>query len=213
MEKLAEQAERMGVSLTDDQLAQVGVYLSELEKWNVRINLVSSRAGPDLLAQHVLDSLTPIPHLEGIESLIDVGSGAGFPGIPIKIGRPGIRVYLIEARRKKCSFLTHVLSRLGLNGIEAIWARIEDPSVAARFSDQKVDCMIARASLTEEALFSAADDLLGEGGRIVLMKGAISEADRGKIETRAARYGREIVEVFPYQFPWLRNERLLVVIE
>ena len=213
LEGLRTQALSFSVSLDPSQLEQIRLYLTELLRWNQKINLISVSKASDLLTCHVLDCFSPLPSLEGLTSILDVGSGAGFPGIPIKIARPQLQVILVEARRKKASFLGQVIQRLCLTGSEALWARVESEVLSERFSRNPVDCLITRASGAEPGILSAAKELLRVGGKIILMKGALSEGYLRELEKRVGNHGRRIAQISPYSLPGLTQERNLVLIE
>ena len=115
-------AEELGISLTVEQVNSLFIFLAELKKWNSRINLTAIKGEGDTVIKHVLDSLS---HIKGFIpapglSLLDMGSGAGFPAIPIKIACPGIAVTLVESIKKKASFLRHAVRTLALAGAEVM---------------------------------------------------------------------------------------------
>jgi 16S rRNA (guanine527-N7)-methyltransferase len=171
LETLAKCAAAIGVPLGKSQLALFAAYLRELLLWNRKINLVSERSSREIVLRHFLDSLTAVPFLDGSEgSLLDLGSGGGFPGIPLRIARPGLKVTLVEASRKKSSFESHVILTLGLEGITAVRARVEelasDPSWGGRF-----DLLISRAAFKLPELVQAGAFFLKPGGRLMAMKG------------------------------------------
>ncbi len=107
----------LGLDLSPPQLDQFLTYLDLLLKWNRRINLTALRSPDDIITRHFLDSLLLLPHLPETGRLLDIGSGAGFPGLPLKIARPGLSVDLVEATTKKASFLKEAVRRLGLSGV------------------------------------------------------------------------------------------------
>ena len=213
LEDLRKHALSYSVSLDPSQLAQIRLYLSELLRWNQKINLISVSDARDLLLRHVLDSLVPIPFLEGVNNIMDVGSGAGFPGIAVKIASRHLRVFLVEARRKRASFLGQVINKLCLNDIEAIWSRIESRVLAERFFRNPVDCMITRASGAESDILTAGKYLLRVGGKILLMKGALSEEETQRLEKIVDGQERRIAWIAPYRLPNVTQERNLVLIE
>lgn len=141
-------------------------YLSELSKWNRTYNLSGIKTTRDIVIKHFLDSLLfkkVVP--PEVRSIADVGSGAGFPGIPLKIVEPGLRLYLIEPRHKKATFLRHICSLLGLEGVEILNRRVED------VTGLKVDAAVTRALFSASDFIKKAGGILAEGGILVLSKG------------------------------------------
>src|SRR4030067_2642864 len=119
----------LGVALDDRSVSAFMAYLRELKAWNRKINLTSIDEDEDIIVRHFLDSLTVCRFLTGAERLLDIGSGAGFPGLPIKIAMPGTDVVLLDTVTKKVHFIRHMIRTLGLqaNGaVEAVSARVEE---------------------------------------------------------------------------------------
>jgi 16S rRNA (guanine527-N7)-methyltransferase len=114
-----------GIELSEDQLSLFQIYLDELCVWNRRMNLTGLSHRERMVFELFLDSLIPAPHLVGTGRLLDVGSGAGFPGIPLKICKPRLKAHLLEANSKKVSFLKQVIRLLNLDETEVIRGRIE----------------------------------------------------------------------------------------
>lgn len=210
---LQEQASRFHVSLGQREEILLRTYLYELLRWNRKFNMISVTTAEELLIQHVLDSLVVLPLLKDGEVLLDVGSGAGFPGIPIKIARPCLRVYLLEARRKRASFLQFVISKLGLEGIDAIWGRLETGTGDSGLIPEPADCILTRASGAEEAILKVSEKLLRSGGRIVLMKGSFEGEQRMSWDRWAIKEGRRMAAIHAYRLPEVSGERHLVVYE
>ena len=119
---LQEGAAQLGVSLSTEQVKCFTLYLRELNQWRKRINLSSRKDDREIIIKDFLDSLTIIKYLPLNTSLMDLGSGAGFPGIPLKIVRPDLKLLLLETTRKKVFFLKDVQRVLGLSGIEVRWS-------------------------------------------------------------------------------------------
>jgi 16S rRNA (guanine527-N7)-methyltransferase len=169
-ELLQNGAQELGISLTNEQINSVFIYLAELHKWNQKINLTAIRDEKDIIIKHVLDSLsflkgfTPASGLR----LLDMGSGAGFPGLPIKIAHPEISVTLVESTKKKASFLRHIIRTLKLTGTEVLDMRTEE------LTDKHLsacDIVTARAFADIRSAIIAALPLLKPGGLLVLSRG------------------------------------------
>ncbi len=163
-------AREIGIDLSIEQENSLFIYLAELKKWNRKINLTAIRDEQDIIIKHVLDSLTytkgfgPRPGLR----LMDMGSGAGFPAVPIKLVWPGIAVTMVESIHKKASFLRHVVRTLALSDVEVVDERTE------RLSEQFLnafDVVTARAFASINSAVESARPFLKKGGSLVLSRG------------------------------------------
>ena len=156
----------LSLVLSEDQLRAFMTYLSELKRWNKAYNLTALKTDEDIVIKHFLDSLLYLRAIpEGEISVMDVGSGAGFPGIPIKIMRPETEMHLLEPSRKKAGFLRHVIRMFGLEGIEVVEKRIEDVGLLM------VDVAVTRALFDIKEFAEKAFSHLNKGGRLVVSKG------------------------------------------
>jgi len=167
---IASGAATMGVGITSEHLAQFAVHAQTLDRWNQRINLTAISDPGDVAVKHFIDSLALVPLIPGDSFLLDIGSGAGFPGIPLKVAIPSITVMLIDASRKKVSFLRHLIRALGLKDIEARHIRAEEMVHEGGFSNA-FDVIVSRAMTTLDDLVAMADPLLKNGGILLAMKG------------------------------------------
>jgi 16S rRNA (guanine527-N7)-methyltransferase len=172
-------ARELGIELSLEGVNSICVYLAELKKWNRKINLTAIRDDRDAVIKHVLDSLAYTGGFQAVPglTLLDMGSGAGLPGIPIKLVQPGLTITLVESVKKKSSFLRHVVRTLQLTGIEVVDKRTEElpaPYLAA------YDVVTARAFAGMPQALAAGVPFLKAGGRMVLSRGpeeTISEED------------------------------------
>jgi 16S rRNA (guanine527-N7)-methyltransferase len=159
-----------GIALSEEQINAVFLYLTELEKWNRKINLTAIREERDIIIKHVLDSFSfikgfdPAPGLK----LLDMGSGAGFPAFPVKIARPEISVTLVESVKKKASFLRHIVRTLHLTGVDVADKRTNELPETHHAS---FDVVTARAFADMNAALSAGAPFLKPGGLMVLSRG------------------------------------------
>lgn len=192
--------------------------VSELLEWNRRVNLTAITDPSEVQTKHILDSLTLMPVLtrvlgNGSGRMVDVGTGAGFPALPLKIALPWLNVLLVEATGKKLAFAQHAIESLGLKGIEAIHGRAElvarDPAYRERF-DLAVARGVGRASILAELLLP----LVRLGQWSVLMK---SRSGLEEELTESARaidlFGGRVQEVIPADIPGLLEDRALIVLE
>ena len=163
-------AEELGLSLSIEQINSIFIYLTELKKWNQKINLTGIRDERDSLIKNVLDSFsyvkgfTPAPGL----TLLDMGSGAGFPALPIKIAYPGISITMVDSVKKKASFLRHIVRTLQLPGVTVLDKRTEEISSSLHAT---FDIVTARAFADMASALSAGTPFLRPDGRIVLSRG------------------------------------------
>ncbi len=139
--------------------------LTELEHWNTRINLTAIRDPQDMVSGHILDSLAVRPMLRG-SRVLDIGTGAGVPGLPLAIAEAEIEFRLLDANGRKISFVRHVIGELGLSNASAIKARIEDYA-----PDERFDTVIARALASIPRLLELAGHLVRDEGVLLALKG------------------------------------------
>lgn len=168
---LSEGAAAIGIRLGPAELDRFATYHREILLWNRRINLVSERSAQEIVIRHFLDSLTPAPFLDRPDgALIDLGSGGGFPGIPLRIALPGLHLSLVEASRKKSSFLSHAVRTLRLDGVQVIRKRVEELTAGEAFAG-RFDTLISRAAFKLPDLIRTASFFLKPGGQLIAMKG------------------------------------------
>lgn len=145
-------------------------YFELFEKWNSKINLMSVSNYKEFVDKHVLDALECLTAMEGVNSLLDLGTGGGFPGIPLKIVRKDLEVVVLDATRKKISFCEEVIRELGLKNIDAVWGRAEDEGIIKGLG--AFDAVISRATWELKDFLKIGHLYSGVGGKIVAMKGA-----------------------------------------
>lgn len=179
---LSDGAATIGIRLGPAELDRFAIYHREILLWNRRINLVSERSVQEIVIRHFLDSLTPAPFLDSPDgNLIDLGSGGGFPGIPLRIALPGLHLSLVETSRKKSSFLSHVVRTIRLDGVQVIRERVEEltrrESLSGRF-----DTLISRAAFKLPDLVRTAAFFLRPGGQLIAMKGPDPLEEMGETE-------------------------------
>jgi len=199
MTTLLDGARALALDLDEAQLAKLVAHLDLLDDWNTRMNLTAIRDRPSQLTKHLLDSLTVLPYLQG-ERIADVGSGAGFPGIPLAIVEPHRHFSLIESTGKKCRFLEHVRDALELKNVEVVQSRAESYKPEVRF-----DTVLARAVGPVADLVKVAGPLVVGGGRLLAMKGRYPQD-----ELAAKLNGWKVASVHPLTVPGLGEERHLV---
>lgn len=172
-------------------------YLALLVKWNAAYNLTAVRDPQQMLVKHLLDSLSILPQVKG-GTLIDVGTGAGLPGIVLAIARPELQVTLLDSNGKKVRFLKQVIAELKIANAQAVQSRVED-------FDARFDVVTSRAFATLADMIGWSGQLAAEGGEFLAMKGVRPDA-----EIAALPAGFKTVEVLPLAVPFLDEERHLV---
>lgn len=167
--QLAIGLERMQIEVTDDQCEALASYVALLVKWNRVINLTAVRDPHGMVHRHILDSLAVQEYIDR-ESLIDVGAGAGLPGVPLAILKPHLNVTLIDSVAKKTRFIQQAAAELKLNNITVLHSRVEEVQ-------QQAELVIARAFAAPEKLADLTHHLLPNGGRLLAMVGQLPERE------------------------------------
>jgi 16S rRNA (guanine527-N7)-methyltransferase len=164
-------AASIGVVIGEKERSLFQIYYEELLLWNERINLVSIKSPVDIWIKHFIDSLTALPFITvPTGRLLDIGSGAGFPGIPLKIAMNSLEIFLLEASRKRVSFQKHICRRLHLEGIHVMHKRLEELMKDDAYL-HTFDMVISRASFKLPQLVTISSPLLTKNGVLIAMKG------------------------------------------
>lgn len=161
----------LGIALDDQQLALFNVYKHEILQWNTKTNLISENSSREIIKRHFLDSLTALQFLPQQScKMMDVGCGAGFPGIPLKIAQPNLNLFLLEANRKKVSFVKNIIRLLNLAHTTVLHERVENIIKTAAWKES-FDVLISRATFTLSELFRLGEFFLVPGGDVIAFKG------------------------------------------
>jgi 16S rRNA (guanine527-N7)-methyltransferase len=217
MELLRNVAGDLGIDLTPTQLEMFQTYYEELAAWNRQRNLTAITDYEEVQVKHFADSLAVLPAVDAGDfgesiSLVDVGSGAGFPGLPLKIARPAWQVVLVESTRKKTAFLEHIITQLGLQDADVVWARAEDVGRDPAYREQ-FDIAVARAVADMAVLVEYALPLLHIGGWFVAQKGTDPRDELHAAEKAIETLGGAYRSTIPYRLPAFDEPLHLVVIE
>jgi 16S rRNA (guanine527-N7)-methyltransferase len=216
MEKLESGARKLGIDLSPEQLELFNTYYQELAAWNQRINLTGITGYEDVQLKHFLDSLTAAPLVEtrrgGSQRIIDVGTGGGLPGIPLKIARPGVRLALLEATAKKANFLRHLISMLGLEDTEVITGRAEEAARDA-VCREAFDIALSRALAPLPTLVEFTLPFVTVGGGVVAWKKGDIEDEIEGASKAIEVLGGKLREVRAIELEGLNDGRVLVIID
>lgn len=190
----------LGVALTEHDALRLLQLLEELARWNRRFNLTAIRHGPDMVTHHLLDSLAVSRYLQA-DTVVDVGTGAGFPGLPLALVNPERRFTLIDSNGKKIRFVSHALRTLGLVNVEVLQARVE-----ALRPDRPFDTVVARAFAPLPEMLELIAPLCGPHTRVLALKGR-----RPAQEIAALPAGWQ-AQSLPLTIPGLGEERCVIVL-
>jgi len=215
MQELEQQARTLlNIQLTKSQLDALQIYEQELMAWNERMNLTAFRDPKQVRIKHFLDSLTCISAMPDPASarVIDVGTGAGFPGLPLKIVYPNMELTLVESVGKKAEFCRHIINKLGLSGVLVLQKRIE---LVGQMPDhrQHYDWALARAVAMMPVLVEYLLPLVRIGGSMLAMKGESAPAETQQAEHAIALFGGHLRVLIPIVLPGVVDQRYLVIVD
>ena len=193
------------VALSEEQAELFFLYWRELQEWNRCTNITAINSPRDTIIKHFLDSLCVIGSIPGSGRLADIGSGGGFPGIPIAIVQPGLKVVLIEAARKKANFLRQVVRVLGLKTSEVYHGRAETLNGSERF-----ECIVSRAFSSIETFVKISTPLLADDGIIIAMKGKDIEQELNAAEQEIKKAQLIIAEERHFVLPFRGGTRTII---
>jgi 16S rRNA (guanine527-N7)-methyltransferase len=207
---LVKGAEQIGITVTAQVVESYLFYIEELKKWNKRTNLTSLTADREIAVKHFLDSLTVAPFLQGAKQVLDIGTGAGFPGMPLKILSPSIELVLLESSQKKCFFLRHIIRGLKLEGAVIVHGRAEDGKIQESYT-RGFDLVLSRALADLPTSLQLALPYAKGGGRIVGMRGKRGEQERD--ETDWNSLGLQLIEMRKLTLPFVEEQRVLLLFQ
>lgn len=208
-------AQQFNLTLSEGQLEAFECYSQELLSWNQRVNLTRITEPKEVVVKHFLDSLSIYLVLQTLSSsltLIDVGSGAGFPGLPLKIVLPELRLTLLEAVGKKMAFLQHLVKELSLTNVTFLTVRAEEAGQMPSQREQ-YDVAVARAVASLPILAEYTLPLIKVGGSVILQKGQHPAEEIRQAANALGILGGKVREIMPVSVPGLEAARHLVVIQ
>jgi 16S rRNA (guanine527-N7)-methyltransferase len=201
--QIAEGLSAMGIRLPGKASERFAQHLELIAKWNRVHNLTAIRETEQMVVLHLLDSLSVLPHLEGVGSILDVGTGPGLPGIPVAIARPEARVTLLDSSHKKCSFLEQAKAELALHNVEVVCDRVENWKPGKQFG-----AVVSRAFSDLADFIAQAQHLVAPGGRLIAMKGVYPFDEIARVPAT-----HRVAQVVELQVPHLEAKRHLVFVE
>ena len=210
---LKEGALEYGIKLSENQLNLFAIFLERLCFWNRKINLTSISGQRDMVLKLFLDSLSALPHLPPIGAVLDIGSGAGIPGLPLKIARPEFEIHLLDSKAKKISFLRDTIRKLELKNIKAYQGRAEQkfdlPSGLRPF----YDIVTARALTSLKETIKISYPFIAPNGLLVTYKGSKVEQEIKESETIMEELCLKISKTVLYLLPEIDGERCLLILK
>ena len=206
--ELKRECEKNKIMLLEEQIEKFYKYMNLLIEWNQKINLTAIVEPKEIIQKHFIDSMSVLDYIQDKKNIIDVGTGAGFPGIPIKIANPNINVTLLDSLQKRVNFLAEVVSQLELDKIKAVHSRAED---YAKENRESYDVAISRAVANMSTLVEYLLPYVKQDGIVICMKGPNIEDELEKSKKAISILGGKI-EHIEHLFLDEEMERNLIII-
>jgi 16S rRNA (guanine527-N7)-methyltransferase len=202
-------ARAIGLMLSDENIKSFELFATELKKWNSRVNLTAITRDDEIAIKHIIDSLHLAPFVFDDDNLLDMGSGAGIPVIPLKIIKPATIMFSVDSVGKKINFQRYMIRTLGLQRIEALQARAEELHKAY---SNKFSIITSRSFSRLDHFVSLAAPLLANGGRLLAMKGADIEDEITVSKDKLKELGFAVAAIHRYDLPCNMGKHSLVVL-
>lgn len=214
VDELKVAATEYGLNLTEDQISAFNKYYELLYEWNKKINLTAITEPKDVAIKHMVDSLSCFKAdlFKENTSLIDVGTGAGFPGLPLKIFCPSLKLTLLDSLNKRVKFLQLVVDELGLKDVEVIHARSEEAARNKKYRE-KFDLATARAVARLPIICEYCLPFVKNGGTFIALKGRQYEEETTQAQKAIKVLGGEIADIMPVKLPEIDDKRAVIYIK
>lgn len=209
--KIKEYANEIGIVLNEKQIQKFYQYMELLLEWNEKMNLTAITEPEEVIVKHFIDSLTIAKHIKKDTKLIDVGTGAGFPGIPLKIIREDVEITLLDSLNKRINFLNEVIQQLKLTKIHAVHSRVEDFAKDKK-NRENFDYATSRAVANLSTLSEYLIPLVKIGGKAISMKGSEVEEEIKQSQRAISLLGGKIETIETFQLPQSDINRNIIVI-
>lgn len=211
---LLESAQALGISLSEVQTDQFMQYLSLLLEWNEKMNLTAITDPVEVVQKHFIDCISVLPHLDlqGGETMIDVGTGAGFPGVPLKIASPALQVTLLDALQKRLTFLDTLTQSLDLSDVTLVHSRAEDGGQNPDLREQ-FDLCVSRAVANLAVLLEYCLPFVKVGGKLAALKGPDATQEIEQAQNALQIVGGKVTAVIPITIPHTDLQHQLVLVE
>jgi len=210
--KIKESFEKIDILLNEEQINQYYKYMNLLIEWNEKINLTAIIEPNDIILKHFVDSATILKYIKDNENIVDVGTGAGFPGIPIKIANNTLDIILLDSLNKRINFLNEVIQENNLEKIQTVHSRVEDFGNNTKYRE-KFEVATSRAVANLSVLAEYMLPLVKVGGRCICMKGSEIEEELEKSKNAINLLGGKITKVEQFKLIDSDNTRNIVIIE
>ena len=209
---MIEYGKKINIKFTKEQLTKFYEYMNLLLQWNEKINLTAITEPKEIILKHFIDSLTINRYLKENSKLADVGTGAGFPGIPLKIVRPDLKITLVDSLNKRINFLNEVITRLNLKEISTVHSRIEDFGKNKEYRE-KFDFVTARAVANLSVLSEYLLPISKVGGKCICMKGSNVEEELDTGKNAIKILGGKINCIDQFELPESDISRNIIVLD
>lgn len=210
---LKDGASEFNINLEKEDIESFFKYKETLLKWNKNINLTAITDDRDIIIKHFIDSISVVPYIgKDLKKVIDVGTGAGFPGIPLKIIKKDLNVTLLDSLEKRTKFLNEVIEKLDLKNIEVIHSRAEDKGVSGDFRE-KFDLALARAVANLPVLLEYCLPFVKTGGTFIAMKSSDIQEELDNSKKALEILGGEIKDVIKFNLPSTDIKRNIIIIK
>lgn len=210
--KLIDKLNKINLEIDKKKIDKFYLYMNLLLKWNEKINLTAIVDEDEIILKHFIDSASVLKYIDNNESLIDIGTGAGFPGIPLKIMKDDLDVTLMDSLNKRITFLEEVIENLSLKNIKAIHSRAEDLARKTNYRE-KYDIAVSRAVANLNTLLEYMMPFVKIGGKCICMKGANIDEELSNAKNVVRELGGKIIKVDDFTLPDSDYKRNIIIIQ